>query len=141
MARIRRGVSMVGLLPNDGRGFVFISHLGDIMPSGFLPAAVGNVRQQNLVDVYREDAMFRNLRDSDCFKGKCGYCDYNDVCGGSRARAFAVNGNHLGTEPYCTYRPGRPSSDKPASNTYKGPHGEAGNLTREEVMKALGKSN
>ncbi len=60
------------------------------------------------------------------------------MCGGSRARAFAVTGNHLGTEPYCTYRPRRPGSDKPASNTYKGTHGEAGGLTREEVMKALG---
>ncbi len=133
------GVGRASKGVNDGRGFVFISHLGEIMPSGFLPAAAGNVRQQSLVDVYRENEMFRDLRDSECFEGKCGYCDYNDVCGGSRARAFAVTGNHLGTEPYCTYRPRRPGSGKPASNTYKGPHGDAGGLTREEVMEVLGK--
>ncbi len=133
------GVGRAAKGVNDGRGFVFISHLGEIMPSGFLPATAGNVREKSLVDVYRESEMFRDLRDSDCFDGKCGYCDYNDVCGGSRARAFSVTGNYLGTEPYCTYRPQRPGSDKPASNTYRGDHADAGNLTREHVMKALGK--
>lgn len=133
------GVGRASKGVNDGRGFVFISHLGDIMPSGFLPTSGGNVRTDSLVEVYRQSKMFRDLRDSDGFTGKCGYCDYNDVCGGSRARAFSMTGNFLATEPYCTYRPHRPGSDKPASNTYRGPHSETGNLTREQVMAALEK--
>jgi len=123
---------------NDGRGFVFISHTGEIMPSGFLPVSAGNVRGQSLVEVYRESEMFRSLRRSEEFGGKCGYCDFNEVCGGSRARAYAAAGNYLGSEPYCTYRPARPGSGRPASNTYKGPHSEASALTYAEIAAALG---
>ena len=90
---------------NDGNGFLFISHTGDLLPSGFLPLSSGNVRRDDLVDVYRNSDLFRALRDSSRLKGKCGVCEYRDVCGGSRARAFALTGDPLEAEPYCTYVP------------------------------------
>jgi len=90
---------------NDGDGFLFVSHTGEIMPSGFLPLAAGNVRTDELVDVYRNSELFRNLRDRSLLKGKCGYCEFRDVCGGSRARAWAVTGDPLSSEPYCHYSP------------------------------------
>jgi radical SAM protein with 4Fe4S-binding SPASM domain len=127
---------------NDGMGFVFISHLGDIMPSGFLPVAAGNVRRDSLSDIYRNHEMFRSLRKPEGYAGKCGYCDFQDVCGGSRSRAWAVSGNYLASEPYCTYRPRRPGSDRPASNTYREEaHSEASALSREEVDAALSEAD
>ena len=92
---------------NDGNGFVFVSHLGDIYPSGFLPLGVGNVRSDDLVEVYRESPLLQALRDPDRLKGKCGVCEYRAVCGGSRARAYAVTGDPLEAEPYCTHIPTR----------------------------------
>ena len=90
---------------NDGDGFMFISHLGEIMPSGFLPIAAGNVRTHNLVDVYRDATLFRQLRDRSLRKGKCGVCEYLAVCGGSRARAYGVTGDFLDSEPCCAHVP------------------------------------
>lgn len=87
----------------DGRGFVFISHIGEIQPSGFLPLTVGNVRQDQLIDVYRNDPLMRSLRDPDGFGGKCGRCDFRSLCGGSRARAYAFAGDPLAAEPCCRY--------------------------------------
>jgi AdoMet-dependent heme synthase len=92
---------------NDGDGFMFISHTGDIFPSGFLPVGAGNVRQDDLVEVYRNAPVFRALRDRGQLKGKCGVCEYRPVCGGSRARAYAVTGDYLEAEPYCAYVPVR----------------------------------
>ncbi|HEY0972058.1 MAG TPA: TIGR04053 family radical SAM/SPASM domain-containing protein [Gemmatimonadales bacterium] len=90
---------------NDGDGFVFVSHRGDIYPSGFLPLAAGNVRTDDLVDVYRNHELFRALRDRDRLKGKCGVCEYRSVCGGSRARAWAMTGDPLEADPLCAYVP------------------------------------
>ena len=90
---------------NDGKGVVFVSHRGDIYPSGFLPLKAGNVRYHSLVDVYRRSTLFLDLRDTGMLKGKCGRCEYREVCGGSRARAYAVTGDYLAPEPYCVYRP------------------------------------
>lgn len=90
---------------NDGKGFVFISHTGDVQPSGFLPVVAGNVREQSLVTIYRESPLFRSLRNPDLLKGKCGVCPFHHVCGGSRARAYAVTGDYLASEPYCIYIP------------------------------------
>ena len=90
---------------NDGNGFAFISHVGDVCPSGFLQLPAGNVRKQSFVDIYRDSPLFRELRDYTKIKGKCGVCDFRDVCGGSRARAFAVTGDYMETEPYCVYVP------------------------------------
>jgi radical SAM protein len=90
---------------NDGRGFMFISHLGEVMPSGFLPIAAGNVREQDPVALYRDSPLFRELRDPGALRGKCGRCEFREVCGGSRARAFAVTGDHLAADPSCSYQP------------------------------------
>jgi len=92
---------------SDGRGFVFISHTGEIFPSGFLPISTGNVRQDSIVDVYRNSTLFRILREPSANVGKCGYCEYHKICGGSRARAFALTGNYLEADPRCTYQPSR----------------------------------
>lgn len=90
---------------NDGKGFVFVSHIGEICPSGFLPFTAGNVRTDELIDVYRDAPIFRELRDRKSLKGKCGRCEYNNVCGGSRARAYAMTGDYLAEEPLCIYQP------------------------------------
>jgi len=90
---------------NDGKGFVFISYKGDVCPSGFLPLAGGNVREQSIVHIYRHSPLFRQLRDPNLLKGRCGVCEYREVCGGSRARSFAVTGDYLAEEPYCIYVP------------------------------------
>jgi len=92
---------------NDGDGFLFVSHTGEIYPSGFLPVSAGNVRTVDLVDVYRNSPLFRQLRDRSLLRGKCGVCEYRDVCGGSRARAYALTGDYLESEPYCTHVPAR----------------------------------
>ncbi|MBI4539931.1 MAG: radical SAM protein [Gemmatimonadetes bacterium] len=87
----------------DGKGFLFISHLGEIFPSGFLPVSAGNVRSDDVVDVYRNSPLFRTLRDPDALKGKCGVCEYRAICGGARARAFAVTGDYREADPFCAY--------------------------------------
>jgi radical SAM protein with 4Fe4S-binding SPASM domain len=97
---------------NDGKGFVFISHLGNIQPSGFLPLRAGNVRIAELLDVYRHSPLFRELRNPSLLQGKCGRCEFRDLCGGSRARAFALTGDYLGEEPLCVYQPKR-AADEP----------------------------
>lgn len=94
----RRGV-------NDGAGFIFISHQGDIFPSGFLPVRAGNVREDELGQVYRESPIFLALRDDSALRGKCGACAYRRVCGGSRARAYAMTGDYLESDPLCAYIP------------------------------------
>jgi radical SAM protein len=90
---------------NDGRGFLFISHLGEIMPSGFLPLSAGNVRADDVVDVYRHHPLFRDLRDPAKLKGRCGVCPFKVVCGGQRGRAFALTGDYLESDPACVYQP------------------------------------
>jgi radical SAM protein with 4Fe4S-binding SPASM domain len=90
---------------NDGNGFVFVDHVGDICPSGFLPMPCGNVRDGVLAAVYRDHPLFRSLRDPDALHGRCGRCEYRAACGGSRARAFAATGDVLGEDPLCAYEP------------------------------------
>ena len=90
---------------NDGNGFLFISHVGDIQPSGFLPITAGNVRTDDVVDVYRHSQIFTDLRTPDKIKGRCGICEYRDVCGGQRGRAYGVTGDYLETDPACVYIP------------------------------------
>jgi len=107
---------------NDGKGFVFISHTGEVFPSGFLPASGGSLRKQTLHTIYRESPEFRILRDTTKLEGKCGACEFKEICGGSRARAYALTGNFLAEEPCCAYLPKsyiRPhSSLKHASNLH-----------------------
>lgn len=90
---------------NDGKGFVFVSHTGNIYPSGFLPVPAGNVKGEELLDVYREHPQFRALRDPSRLKGKCAACEFKTICGGSRARAFAMSGDLFAQEPLCWYQP------------------------------------
>ncbi|HVA38476.1 MAG TPA: TIGR04053 family radical SAM/SPASM domain-containing protein [Candidatus Dormibacteraeota bacterium] len=89
----------------DGKGFVFISHLGEVCPSGFLPMVVGNVRSERLIDVYRDHPVMQRLRRPDTFSGKCGVCEFNRLCGGSRSRAYAFTGDPFAAEPCCSYLP------------------------------------
>jgi radical SAM protein with 4Fe4S-binding SPASM domain len=89
----------------DGKGIMFVSHTGEIYPAGFLPLCCGRFPQDSVVDVYQKHPVFLALRDPDQFKGRCGICEYRHVCGGSRARAYAVTGDYLETEPDCVYIP------------------------------------
>ncbi|MHB8147454.1 MAG: TIGR04053 family radical SAM/SPASM domain-containing protein [Vulcanimicrobiaceae bacterium] len=89
----------------DGHGIMFVSNTGDIYPAGFLPLTLGNVRTNQLVDVYRNAPMFRALHAPQHFAGKCGQCEYRALCGGSRARAFAATGDPLASDPFCAYQP------------------------------------
>lgn len=90
---------------NDGNGFVFISHIGDVYPSGLLPVKAGNIREQSLAEIYRESPIFKDLRNPDLYKGKCGVCEFRYVCGGSRSRAYAMTGDYMESEPFCVYVP------------------------------------
>jgi radical SAM protein len=116
-AGLERIVHEVGLAPreagihrtpmhiNAGNGFVFVSRRGEVFPSGFLPLSAGSVREQSLVDIYRASPLFKDLRDPAKYGGRCGRCEFAGVCGGSRSRAYAVSGDALAEEPYCTYVP------------------------------------
>jgi radical SAM protein with 4Fe4S-binding SPASM domain len=97
---IRRSVGIT-----DGRGMLFISHIGEIYPSGFLPLVAGNLRERSVAEIYSNSEIFVNLRDPDRLKGKCGVCEYRKICGGSRARAYAIFGDYLAEEPCCIYVP------------------------------------
>jgi radical SAM protein len=90
---------------NDGNGFLFISHVGDIQPSGFLPVTAGNVRTDDVVEIYRNAPLFKDLRDVTKLKGRCGICEYRDICGGQRGRAYGITGDYLETDPACAYIP------------------------------------
>ena len=104
-AQIKNSSVYRGFQIRDGHGIVFVSHLGDIYPSGFLPLRCGSVRTGSLVDVYRNSEIFRGLHTPNEFHGKCGICEYSHICGGSRARAFAYTGDALGSDPFCPYQP------------------------------------
>ena len=91
----------------DGNGVVFVSHTGEVYPSGFLPVNAGNVRAESLVDLYRDGEIFQGVRNVDRLKGKCGVCPFRSLCGGSRARAHAATGDCLAADPLCSYWPAR----------------------------------
>lgn len=98
----------IGLAPkgvNSGKGFLFVSSLGEVFPSGFLPLKAGDLREKDLPEIYRNSPLLKELRDPACLKGKCGICPYRDFCGGSRSRAYAVTGDYLAEEPCCSYQP------------------------------------
>ena len=90
---------------NDGKGFLFISHTGNVYPSGFLPIHAGNIREASLAEIYRNAPIFKALRDTSRLEGKCGACEFKEICGGSRARAYALTGDPLAQEPCCIYQP------------------------------------
>jgi radical SAM protein len=88
----------------DGKGIVFVAHDGQVYPAGFLPLGLGNIRAQPLSQIYRDNPLVRSIRAAR-FTGRCGQCEYADLCGGSRARAYAATGNPLGEDPACPYQP------------------------------------
>jgi radical SAM protein len=88
----------------DGKGIVFVAHDGDVYPAGFLPLTIGNVKRDDLVHLYRESPLLHQLRNAR-FRGRCGICEYADLCGGSRARAYAESGDPLAEDPGCLYQP------------------------------------
>lgn len=87
----------------DGNGFVFVSHTGEVYPSGFLPVELGNVRNDDLVALYQDAPLLQLLRNPDQFHGPCGQCLHRTRCGGSRARAHATTGDPLASDPLCAY--------------------------------------
>lgn len=89
----------------DGHGIMFVSHKGDVYPSGFLPESAGNVRERAITEICRNSELFRALDDTEQLKGKCDDCEYRQICGGSRARAFARTGDPLHSDPFCSYQP------------------------------------
>jgi radical SAM protein len=104
----QKAADVIGRAPrglNDGKGFVFVSHTGEVFPSGFMPLSAGNIRQQELAAIYRDSPLFRSLRDTAKLEGKCGACEFKEICGGSRSRAYALTGNPNGEEPCCSYIP------------------------------------
>jgi radical SAM protein with 4Fe4S-binding SPASM domain len=88
----------------DGKGILFVGHDGDVYPAGFLPFRLGNVKDDDIVDLYRNHPLLRSIRATD-FSGRCGVCEYADTCGGSRARAFATFHDALAEDPACAYQP------------------------------------
>jgi len=88
----------------DGKGVIFVSYDGTVFPSGFMPYPLGNIRRSSLVSIYRESPLLKAIRESK-FKGRCGVCKYKDLCGGSRARAYATFGDPLAEDPACPYNP------------------------------------
>lgn len=86
----------------DGDGIVFVGYEGAIHPGGLLPIDIGNVRQDDLVRTYRESSLLRDIRDRN-LHGPCGVCEFKEICGGSRARAYAYYKDALSTDPACLY--------------------------------------
>ena len=99
----------------DGRGVMFISHTGEVSPSGFLPMVCGNVRETDPGVIYREHPLFVSLRDNNALGGKCGMCEYRAVCGGSRSRAYGVYGDPFAEDPSCVYHTARKERGEPLS--------------------------
>lgn len=105
-AAMNAAAKRMGFGARDGNGVVFVSHRGDVYPAGFLPhPLLGNVRERRLSDIYRDAPALRTLRDMDALSGKCGQCDYRWACGGSRARAYAMTGDPMASDPFCAYQP------------------------------------
>lgn len=88
----------------DGKGIVFVAHDGEVYPAGFLPLGLGSVRERPLAEIYRDTPQLQAIRAA-AFTGRCGVCEYADLCGGSRARAYAASGDVLGEDPACAYQP------------------------------------
>lgn len=102
---IRRSPIGRGFGVRDGNGVMFISHRGEVTPAGFLPVVTGTVREHALADLYRAHPVFVTLRDVTRLRGKCGWCEYRSLCGGSRARAYAHTGDYMASDPLCAYTP------------------------------------
>ena len=89
-----------------GTAVCFISHQGEVYPCGYLPALAGDLRKQSFADIWENSVVFNQLRDVNNLQGKCGCCEFRNICMGCRARAYAATGNYLDEEPFCVYQPG-----------------------------------
>jgi metal-sulfur cluster biosynthetic enzyme len=121
----------------DGNGFVFVDHRGHVCPSGFLPLSVASVRERDLVAVYRDDPLFRALRDPARLGGRCGRCEFRERCGGSRARAYAATADPLAEDPGCAHEPGARPIPSSWSPVIVGGSDAAAGVTAERVTEAL----
>jgi AdoMet-dependent heme synthase len=131
-----RAMSWATRRVNDGKGFVFISHVGNVYPSGFLPIHAGNIRETPLAEIYRNAPIFKALRDTGRLEGKCGACEYKEICGGSRARAYALTGDPLAQEPCCIYQPKNWDPEREATaGTFHSE--ETGSTGRQELLSLL----
>lgn len=97
--------AVAGAGMRDGNGILFLSYRGEAMPSGFLPIVIGNVRETDALELYRNAPLMRDLRNPEKFGGRCGACEWREVCGGSRGRAYAATGDPLSEDPLCLYQP------------------------------------
>jgi|Deesub1362A_J573_1020465.scaffolds.fasta_scaffold00131_17 radical SAM protein len=88
-----------------GKG-IFVSNRGEVFPSSFLPIGIGNVKYGNLVEIYRSSKILKDMQNPEKLKGRCRVCEFNDICRGSRSRAYALTGDYLAEDPYCVYQPG-----------------------------------
>ena len=78
---------------------------GNVLPCSYFPMAAGNIREKSFKEIWERSELFQDLRNFKAYKGRCGTCEYVNVCGGCRARAYAVTGDYMAEEPYCTYIP------------------------------------
>jgi radical SAM protein with 4Fe4S-binding SPASM domain len=88
-----------------GQGFAFVSYRGEVQPCGYLELIAGNIREQAFPEIWAESRVFKDLRAVDDYHGKCHACQYRKVCGGCRARAYAITGDALADDPICPYMP------------------------------------
>jgi radical SAM protein with 4Fe4S-binding SPASM domain len=94
-----------------GTGVCFISHQGEVYPCGYLPVVAGDLNKQSFSEIWEQAPVFQQLRNTDNLKGKCGYCEFRNICMGCRARAFAASGDYMDEEPFCVYQPRRKNSE------------------------------
>ncbi|MFI5118638.1 MAG: SPASM domain-containing protein, partial [Terriglobales bacterium] len=95
-----------------GTAVCFISHQGEVYPCGYLPALAGDLKKQPFAEIWDDSVVFNQLRDTSNLQGKCGCCEFRNICMGCRARAFAATGNYLDEEPFCVYQPHTKALDK-----------------------------
>lgn len=88
-----------------GTGFCFISHTGQVQGCGYLDLEAGNINNQRFTNIWQSSYLFTHIRNLAELKGKCGVCQYRNLCGGCRARAYETTGDYLESEPLCIYRP------------------------------------
>jgi len=100
-----------------GTGVCFVSHEGEVFPCGYLPVIAGDLRKQKFIDIWQDAEVFNALRDTGNLKGKCGCCEFRNVCMGCRARAFAATGDYLDEEPFCVYQPKMTKPEKKSELT------------------------
>lgn len=88
-----------------GQYFAFVSHIGKVQICGFLELECGDIRKEPFSKIWYNSKIFKEMREWGSYHGRCGICEYRKICGGCRARAYALTGDYLAEEPYCVYKP------------------------------------